>query len=306
MKKCSRRNLRNIQTIIQDKTGVAITPERTWNYRRMAAAAAAFVLVVGVAGFPVRAIVTSVIRERMENLLPEEEIQEINDMIQARHTEAGGFSRGYSASEYNRFRIFCKAYEGGEFPENVIAQVDNAEDATEGMLCYIRSTGVFNLPDREMTDEEILEIIDFQYMMNYVLSQSPAAQEERARVQAEKEQWERIEAGDGISEEEAIEIAAEQMETELGERAEGKEILRYEDCSVAVIRSDISWQTNHEHTEDSADNVHLAYIVYFCNPEDSSYECTIDAVDGSVLWTNLHIETNEPRPEDLQKYRYDR
>lgn len=299
MKKCSRRNLRNIQTIIQDKTGVSITPERTWNYRRMAAAAAAFVLLAGVASFPVRALVTGVISERMENLLPEEEIQEINDMIQAQHTEAAGYSRGYSASEHNRLRMLWKAYEGGIFPENVMAQVDSAEDVTEGMLCYIRSTGVYNLPDREMTNEEILEIIDFQHMMNYALSQSPAAQEARAHAQEVKDQWERIEAGGGISEKEAIEIATEQMEAELGERAEEKEILRHRDGSVAVIRSDISWQTNYEHTGNSADNVHLAYTVYFENPKDhSSYECTIDAVDGSILQS----EANEPVSKELHKY----
>ena len=132
-----------------------------------------------------------------------------------------------------------------------------------------------------MTDEEILEIIDFQYMMNYVLSQSPAAQEERARVQAEKEQWERIEAGDGISEEEAIEIAVKQMEAELGEGAEGKEIARRKDGSVVVLLLDISGETGYEHKGD------MAYLVGFSNPVDhSSYTCTIDAVDGSILHTS--------------------
>lgn len=294
MKKCSRRNLRNIQTMIQDKTGVVIIPERTCNYRRVAAAAV-FVLVAGIAGFPVRALVTGLIRERMENLLSQEEVQEMNDMVQAQRTEAAGFSRGYSLSEYERLRMFWKAYDGGKFPESVIAQVDNAEDATEEMLCYIRSTGVYNLPDREMTDEEILEIIDFQQMMSYAVSQSPAAQEARAHTQAVKEQWERIEAGGGISEEEAIEIATKQMEAEMEERAEGKEILRYDDGSVAVVKTDISWRTDYEHTRD------VAYIVQFGNREDhSSYDCTIDAVDGSIL----HIEINEPTSKELHKYRF--
>jgi len=57
MIKYSRKNLRNIQTIIQDKTGVVIATDRTWDYRRMATAAAAFVLVAGVVSFPVHALV---------------------------------------------------------------------------------------------------------------------------------------------------------------------------------------------------------------------------------------------------------
>ncbi len=255
---------------------------RTWNRRKIAMAATAFVLVAGVVSFPVRAFVTNVVKERMESI-PKEEVLEINDMVQSKPTEADVFSREYSGEEKERSQELWQAYKDGKFPENVIAQVDNAEDAPEGTLCYIRSTGVFNLPTKEMTDEEILEIIDFQHKMSYAVSQSPAAQEARAEKQAEEKQWrEKIQAAGGISEEEAIEIATKQMEAELGEDAEGKEILKYEDGSVAVIKIDISEQTDYEHKGD------VAYLVIFRNPSDndhSTYYCMIDAVDGSILKT---------------------
>ncbi len=99
--------------------------------------------------------------------------------------------------------------------------MDNAEDAPEGTLCYIRSTGVFNLPTQEMTDEEILEIIGFQHKMSYAVSQGTAAQEARAQMQAEKNQLqEKIQAAGGISEKEAIGLARKAMETDIGERSE--------------------------------------------------------------------------------------
>lgn len=307
MKKYSRKSLRNIQTIIQDKTGVVITSNRKltgnktimniqkqmenenqnkntarWNWRRIAAATAAFALAAGVVSFPVRAFVTSVVKERMESI-PKEEVQELNDMVQSKPTEADVFSREYSDSEKERKKVLWQEYEDGKFPENVIAQVENAEDAPEGTLCYIRSTGVFNLPAQEMTDEELLEIIDFQHQMSYAVSQGPAAQEARAQMQAEEKQWrEKIQAAGGISEEEAIEIARNQMEAELGEDAEGKEILRYQDGSAAVIKQDISEQTDYEHKGD------VAYLVIFTNPNEndhSSYYCMIDAWDGSILKT---------------------
>lgn len=267
---------------IQKKMENGNTNTRTWSWRRMATAAAAFVLVTGMVSFPVRAFVTSVVRERMESI-PKEEVQEINNMVQSKPTEADEFSREYSDSEKERSKTLWQAYKGGKFPENVIAQVDNAEDAPEGTLCYIRSTGVFNLPAQEMTDEEILEIIDFQHKMSYAVSQSPAAQEARAQMQTEKNQLrERIQAAGGISEEEAIEIATKRMEDELGERAEGKEILRYEGGSAAVIIQDISEQTDYEHKGD------IAYLVIFSNSDEnnhSTYYCMIDAVDGSILKT---------------------
>ena len=253
-----------------------------WNWRKLVTAAAAFVLAAGVVSFPVRAFVTSVVKERMESI-PKDEVLEINDMVQSKPTEADTFSREYSADEEERSRELWQAYKSGKFPENVIAQVDNAEDAPEGTLCYIRSTGVFNLPAQEMTDEEILEIIDFQHKMSYAVSQGTAAQEARAESQAEEKQWrEKIQAAGGISEEEAIEIAMKQMKDELGARAEGKEILKYEDGSVAVIKIDISEQTDYEHKGD------VAYLVIFSNPSEndhSTYYCMIDAVDGSILKT---------------------
>ncbi len=281
--------------------------------KKMAATAAAVTLAVLAIGFPVRAFVANIVRERMENM-PAEEVEGIVVMMQEQDAYAvqnaspdstddsgreegqqttglaDGFSREYSAGEKERSQALWQAYKEGTFPENVIAQVDNAEDAPEGTLCYISSTGVFRLPDQEMTDEEILEIIDFQHKMSYAVSQTPAAQEARAEMEAEREQQrEAIQAAGGISEEEAIEIATRQMESDLGERAEGKEILRYQDGSVAVPILDISEQTDYEHKGD------LAYFVNFYNSSDhTAYTCIIDAVDGSIL----RIDTKEPISEE--------
>lgn len=267
---------------IQKKMENGNTNTRTWSWRRIATVAATFMLMTGIVSFPVRAFVTSMVRERMESI-PKEEVQEINNMVQSKLTEADTFSREYFDSEEERNKALWQAYKGGKFPENVIAQVDNAEDVPEGTLCYIRSTGIFNLPAQEMTDEEILEIIDFQHKMSYAVSQSTASQETRAQLQAEKNQLrERIQAAGGISDEEAIEIAAKRMKDELGERAEGKEILKYEDGSAAVMMQDISNQTDYEHKGD------IAYLVIFTNPDEnnhSTYYCMIDAVDGSILKT---------------------
>ena len=74
---------------------------KTWNWRKMATVVSAFVLVTGVVSFPVRAFVTSVVKERMESI-PREEVQEINDMVQVKPTEADTFSREYSESEEER------------------------------------------------------------------------------------------------------------------------------------------------------------------------------------------------------------
>ncbi len=264
---------------------------RTWNWKRMAATAAALVLVAGVIGFPVRAFVTSVVKERMESI-PKEEVQEINDMVQSKPTEADEFSREYSDDEKERNKALWQAYKDGRFPENVIAQVDNAEDAPEGTVCYIRSTGIFNLPAREMSDEEILEIIDFQHTMSYAVEQSlngktpeQIAAEDLAKELAEKAMLEeKVRAAGGISEAEAIEFARKAMEADIGEKA--KELKLLIDRPEAEI---YGWEVGLvDITDEDEYKGDIAYEVQFdkwdeMKPEDFfSYVCYVNAIDGSI------------------------
>lgn len=266
---------------------------RTWNWRRMATAAAAFVLMVGVVSFPARAFVTSVVKERMESI-PKEEVQEINDMVQSKPTEADTFSREYSDSEEERKKALWQAYEDGKFPENVIAQVDNAEDAPVGTVCYIRSTGVFNLPAREMTDEEILEIIDFQHEMSCAVEQGlngktpeQIAAEDLAKELAERAMLEeKVKEAGGISEEEAIEIARKAMEADIGEKAKELKVCISPEAESYGRKLDLEDITDWDEYKDKGD---IAYFVGFNNmenmekPEDFFvYSCCVNAVDGSI------------------------
>ncbi|MDE7340818.1 MAG: hypothetical protein K2N80_09740 [Lachnospiraceae bacterium] len=265
-----------------------------WNWRKMATAAAVFVLAAGVISFPVRAFVTSVVKERMESI-PKEEVQEINDMVQSKPAEADVFSREYSDSEEERKKALWQEYKDGKFPENVIAQVENAEDAPEGTLCYIRSTGVFNLPAQEMTDEEILEIIDFQHKMSYAVSQGTAAQEARAEEQEKIDEAERrdralleekVKAAGGISEDEAIEIARKAMEADIGEKAKELEVRIYPDLASNGWKLRLYDITDWDEYKDKGD---IAYSVQFGNKEEvvdpeefCDYHCMVNAVDGSI------------------------
>lgn len=265
------------EIIMNIKNQLESGKRKTRNWKKIVTSVVIVALTAGIVSIPVRAVVINIVRERMESI-PKEEFEDLRDMMQEQRTPADGFSREYSDTEKERSNELWKSYKNGTFPEGTIQQVDNIEDVTEGTLCYVRATGDFYLPDREMTDEEILEIIDFQHEMQYAIEQSPAAQEARAEYLAERNRLrELVQAAGGISEEEAIEIAKRQMESELGERAT-EMILETDISGCGAFLVDISNQTNFEHEGD------LAYIVGFRNPNDhSTYNCKIDAVDGSVL-----------------------
>ena len=213
-----------------------------WGFRRMATAAAAFVL-------------------------------------------ADGFSRAYSDSEKERSEALWQAYKNGTFPEKVITQVDNAEDAPEGTLCYIRATGIFNLPAQEMTDEEMLQIIDFQHKMSYAVAHGPQAQAAAAEAREKTERLEKtVQDANGISRDEAVEIAKKQLMTDLGDKANELELMMYNDGTPGVSLLDASDYSKAELASESKAGV--IYDVGFGNPDThATYGYIIDAVDGSILYT---------------------
>ena len=256
-----------------------------WNFRRIATAAAAFVLAAGIVSFPVRAFVESIVRERMESV-PEEEMKGLNDMVQSQHDVlADGFSRAYSDSEKERSEALWQAYKNGTFPEKVIAQADSAEDAPEGTLCYIRATGVFNLPAQEMTDEEMLQIIDFQHKMSYAVAHGPQVQAAAAKAQEKTARLEKaVQEANGISRDEAVEIAKKQLMADLGDKADELELMTYNDGTPGVSLLDASDYSEVEFAGESKAGV--IYDVGFGNPDTHvTYGYIIDAVDGSILYT---------------------
>lgn len=268
---------------IQNRVGNGNKNARAWNWKRMAAAAAALVLTAGIISTPVRAFVASVVMERMENV-PKEEMEGLNDMVQSQHVMADGFSREYSDSEKERSKMLWQAYKNGTFPEKTIAQADSADLAPEGSLCYIRSTGVFNLPAQEMTDEEILQIIDFQHKMSYAVSRGPQAQSARAESQEKEAQLKKtLQDAGGMSGDEAVEIARKQLETDLGDAADGLELMT-DRLGKSAFLLDASDYSEVELAKESRAGV--IYEVSFGNTETHDiYGYFIDAVDGSILYT---------------------
>lgn len=253
--------------------------KKAWNWKRMATAAAALALTAGVISTPVRAFVASVVTERMESV-PEEEMKDLNDMVQSQNVLADGFSRAYSDREKERSKALWQAYESGTFPEKVIAQVDDADAAPDGTLCYIRATGVFNLPAQEMTDEEMLEIIDFQHKMSYAVAHGSQVQDARAESQEKEARLKKIlqDAG-GISGDEAVEIAKKQFETDLGDAADGLELMT-DSLGRSASLLDAS---DYAEVESKAG---VIYDVSFGNTDSHAvYGYLIDAVDGSILHT---------------------
>lgn len=218
-------------------------------------------------------------------------VQTDADTAQTQNDEQGagmsGTMRAYSDKEKERMAKLQESYQNETAkPEKMIQEVDSAEGVTEGTLCYIISTGEYYLPDRELTDEELLEIIDCNFRIALNTNRKTQAQWD-AQTRAERAELEaKVKAAGGISEEKAVEIAQKAMETDLGEKAKELKLGIDEKFGWSSDLCVADW----DEIKDK-DKGALAYSVGFGNMiEDETeiedwlnYVCVVNAVDGSIL-----------------------
>lgn len=201
-------------------------PRRYMRAMRAVAAAAVCILAVGILSVPVRAVVNSLVRERMESL-PKEELTQIAEEIQEQQIGANSSTREYTAGEKERRGELYAKYMDGLFPTGELKMVDSEEEAEAHEFCFLTTTGVFYLPvNRELTDEEILQKIDFERKQDYALEEQ-RAEELAERETAEKEQIKEVAASGGITEEQAVETATEYLQQVFGLDGSGMEFHHY-------------------------------------------------------------------------------
>ena len=108
-------------------------------------------------------------RERM-NELPKQKVEKYNLDVQNSKVDADGFSRELTKEEEERFLYLRKQYETkGVFPQKEITEVENQKLVIRDTVCFVPKESKFYLPQRTLSDEEILEIIDLQEKRDYSL-----------------------------------------------------------------------------------------------------------------------------------------
>lgn len=185
------------------------------------AAAAAFVLIAG-AVIPSQAGLRHFVKDRLENM-PKQELEAVNQMVQSQNNaEADSFSREYSKEEIKRMQQLQEAYQNGRFPQQTITYTDSVGQIPDDLLRYDPDTNFLYLPDRMLTDEELLQIIDFNYTRDYAVSQGTAAQEARKEWEEKEEGLKaKVQKEGWITEKEALQAAEVYLQTEFGLSAEG-------------------------------------------------------------------------------------
>ncbi len=130
------------------------------------------------------------------NSLNEEEMLTYNSEVQNTDKEADSFSRQLSKLERDKMLEFREEYETeGRFPTKEILKVQKKSEVVHGELCFCVENSTFYLPKQELTDDELLQIIDFMEKRNYSVRKKNSVSE---LPSSENEK---------VSEDEAVEFA---------------------------------------------------------------------------------------------------
>ena len=106
---------------------------------------------------------------RMESM-NHEKLEEYFAQLQEANVSADAYSRPLTEEETARLEELRQAYlEQGYFPKKELTLIDSPEKYKKGVAFYAeRST--FFLPEKELTDEQLLELIDFKEKREYSLA----------------------------------------------------------------------------------------------------------------------------------------
>lgn len=260
----------------------------SYGWKKKAAAAAITLTLIGAGGFTVYAVVNSAAKARMENMSGEEKTKLVNEAY-ASVAEGSSYSRELREEERKRFYELRVAYQTeGKFPEGELKRIGSAEDVENDTLCYLPDTRELYLPERDLSDEEMLQIIDWETKSSYALEENYEnnnPEEVKAREEEQKKTKQMVEETGGIDEEEAREKAAGWLSTLYGKTGENMEVFSYLNTSGAGTQEN------------------PVYIVTFDIEAAETYNFSLNASDGELCeltYSGQEMQMSEMPVSDLE------
>ena len=202
--------------------------------------------------------------------VPKEEMTALIDDLQDQRVGEDGFTRAYTEEE-RKMAELAQKYQEGTFPEGELVQTESIEEAERLGFCFLVSNSTFYLPDRELKEEEMLQIIDFYAKRDYALTEQ-YKEEHADEIAKQKEDEEQKKAvvikSGGITEEEAVEIAKKWLLKIYDITEEGLEIDHYFSNDAPI--------------KGKAEIYHVNWRDF---SSEQNYSFYIDAKDGSLVYT---------------------
>lgn len=256
---------------------------------------AAVITIAGTKGFSSHAVIGDSITLRMESMLEKQKEAYLRDAdapVNALYT-----SREYTKTEKKRKAEMAAAYKKGIFPEGEITRVSDASQTDSDTLCYIRNSGRLHLPERELTDEELLQIIDYTTKLEYAITERSKKLDADEVNDYETMKQEFITNG-GLSEEEAIAIADEWRSRVWGETdktftGDLKQILISRGQEDALLDGDTELSYDITLVEPYDGCPYYSYCINYGTSNRGLYSFEINAEDGTLEQISVNFDFEE-------------
>lgn len=211
-----------------------------------------------------------------------EEVQERYDNVQSSTKDADSFSRPLTETERDGLDQMREAYQQGlRFPEQSMVCFDGAAfdyEVNEEELSYDYTNCIFYVPERELTEEELLQIIDVWEKANYSLG---IINEEQSELETTVEEENDVEAAGLAEAEKAWELYGQELSENDEEWMKQLVCKIVKDCSGNDV-SDLKWEFvlyGLENPYYIAKEETLQYSIRL-NPDSTAEDWTVDHYSG--------------------------
>lgn len=202
------------------------------------------------------------------NQMEPEHAREIGDAIQNSEGEADVYSRELLPSERERMSELREQYEeGNSFPNQELKQIQTETERQAGEFCFCYENSTYYLPETEMSEEQLRQIVDFQYRRDYVLEK--AQEVDKASEEPEEPEEEAVQT-DVVGEEKKMfeRQAADLLKKlyDLDTNGAKCKVVK-EDDEVIIHYTNKAWDYDAEVAMDAKDKTILGVFVG-CGEED--------------------------------------
>ena len=150
--------------------------KQSQNLRQLCAAIAAAALFICSGGAGIYAGI-NYFWQRGSQLSQNEQDAYVEDISNA-EADADTYSRELTKEERLRKDELMDRYlNEGLYPQRKLKKISSPEEAQADCVCFLPEMSTFYLPERELNDEDLLEIIDHDLMVDYSLAQREGVDE---------------------------------------------------------------------------------------------------------------------------------
>lgn len=144
-----------------------------WRYPRRAVTLAALCAVLAITSISANSIL-----EEYLNQMDSEDRQKYVDTVKTQEEiQVDSYTRELTDAEREKMNELYSTYMKGTFPEEVIPICETMEEAELISYCFIVENSTFKLPETELTDEQLLQMIDFRQKREYSLKKANEEQD---------------------------------------------------------------------------------------------------------------------------------